>query len=102
VLAREAIDFIRPADYKEEFSNCPSVVDRMIGPTHLQKRLFGFLWACAECTGLKSHPLILVAAAAALGATDAGVRKAAEGLRDDWNLIWFEKTNLGRAPAGRR
>jgi len=71
----------------------------MIGPTHLQKRLFGFLWASAKYSGLKSQKLILSEAADELGATDKGIKKAAEGLRDNCNppLIWFDKTHLGRS-----
>src|SRR5262249_3027485 len=52
--APKDLDFIRPIDYEGKFSNCPRHVDRMIGPTHLQKRLFGFLWASAKYSGLKS------------------------------------------------
>jgi hypothetical protein len=69
----------------------------MIGPTNLQKRLFGFLWAGAKFSGLKSHRLILAEAARELGATETGIKKVAEQLRDAWHLIWFDKTNLGRA-----
>src|SRR5437773_676132 len=44
--------FFRPSDYKGFFSNCPAPVDSMLGPTHLEKRLFGLAWAKAVYTKL--------------------------------------------------
>jgi hypothetical protein len=88
--------FFRPADYKGLFSNCPGPVDSMLGPTHLEKRLFGLAWAKAVYTRLEFYDLSLNIAARQLGATPRGIKEAAYSLRDRWRLFWFENIRLGR------
>jgi hypothetical protein len=88
--------FFRPADYKGLFSNCPGPVDSMLGPTHLEKRLFGLAWAKAVYTRLDFYELSLSKAARELGATRHGIKEAAYSLRDRWRLFWFENIRLGR------
>jgi len=88
--------FFRPADYKGLFSNCPGPVDSMLGPTHLEKRLFGLAWAKAVYTRLEFYELSLNKAARQLGAAPRGIKEAAYSLRDRWRLFWFKNIRLGR------
>jgi hypothetical protein len=100
IATADQLVFFRPADYKREFSNCPRPVDRMIGPTHLEKRLFGFLWSEAKQIGLDFCLLIFASAARELGATEFGIKKSAYSLRDDWKLIWFDGKRQKPGPQG--
>jgi hypothetical protein len=85
-------DFYRPSEYKGLFSNCPEGVDKMEGPTHLAKRVFGHAFAIAKTYNVDRVSLNWVRTAKALRASDRGVKNAAFDLRDQWRLIWFKST----------
>ena len=88
--------FFRPADYKGLFSNCPSPVDSMLGPTHLEKRLFGLAWAKAVYTRLEFYDFRLTRQQDSSAPRARGIKEAAYSLRDRWRLFWFENIRLGR------
>jgi hypothetical protein len=89
VVNEPSVQFYRPCEYTGPFSNCPAGVDEMIGPTHLEKRLFAYAFALAKPYKVDRINLNWVRAAKALGATPRGVSDAASSLRGNWRLLWF-------------